>query len=391
MPPAKPRKPPPYTPELRPRPSTLRPHVLARERLRQWKPSTARNTLDAKGNPTNLSSSDLARIMEVIGGSWETSTHETYGSGLLIYHVFCDNRQIPEDQRAPMSQILAASFVSTIAGAYAGKTIRNYFYGVRAWHILHGVSWSMNENEMEALLKGAEKAAPDSSKSKQRTPYTLDFITAIKGQLDPSKPLHSSVYAGLTTIFYGTARVGEFTVPTLKGFDATRHVKPSDMRTETDRNGLQAKVFHVPRTKTSIHGEDVSWSKQNGPTDPEAALLAHLALNQPPQNGPLFAYKHGKSHRPLTKKKFIETLAAAATAAGLDPRQGHGIRIGSTLEYLLRGIPFEVMKVKGRWSSDAFLVYLTKHAQILAPYMQAYPEVHAQITRLMMPRLIRPS
>jgi len=163
------------------------------------------------------------------------------------------------------------------------------------------------------------------------------------------------------------------------------------MRTETDRNGLQAKVFRVPRTKTSIHGEDVSWSKQNGPTDPEAALLAHLALNQPPQNGPLFAYKYGKSHRPLTKKKFIETLAATATAAGLDPRQGHGIRIGSTLEYLLRGIPFEVMKVKGRWSSDAFLVYLTKHAQILAPYMQAYPKVHAQITRLMMPRLIRPS
>ena len=69
--------------------------------------------------------------------------------------------------------------------------------------------------------------------------------------------------------------------------------------------------------------------------------------------------------------------------------QGHGIRIGSTLEYLLRGIPFDVMKVKGRWASDAFLIYLTKHAQILAPYMQAQPQLHAEFIRLTMPRVRR--
>jgi len=80
-------------------------------------------------------------------------------------------------------------------------------------------------------------------------------------------------------------------------------------------------------------------------------------------------------------------VAAAARKAGLNPRQGHGIRIGATLEYLLRGTPFEVMKVKGCWASDTFLVYLTKHAQILAPYMQAVPEVHENFIRITMPRL----
>jgi len=57
--------------------------------------------------------------------------------------------------------------------------------------------------------------------------------------------------------------------------------------------------------------------------------------------------------------------------AGHDDVQGHGIRIGVTLEYLPRGIPFDVMKVKGRWASDAFRLYLQKHNQILVPYMQA--------------------
>ena len=40
-------------------------------------------------------------------------------------------------------------------------------------------------------------------------------------------------------------------------------------------------------------------------------------------------------------------MAMTAKAAGLEPLQGHGIRIGATLEYLLWGVSFEVMKAKG--------------------------------------------
>ncbi len=147
--------------------SPLRPHVLARDRLRLWRPSSARNILDAEGMPTNLNQSDLAQIMDTLSGAWETSTRETYGSGLLVFHIFCDNKNIPEEQRAPLSPVLAAAFISTIAGTYSCSAIRNYFYGVRAWHLLHGVRWQMNEPEMEALLRAAEKAAPPASKKKK--------------------------------------------------------------------------------------------------------------------------------------------------------------------------------------------------------------------------------
>ncbi|KAH9913276.1 hypothetical protein B0H21DRAFT_669165, partial [Amylocystis lapponica] len=55
---------------------------------------------------------------------------------------------------------------------------------------------------------------------------------------------------------------------------------------------------------------------------------------------------------------------------GWAPLKGHGLRIGGTLEYLLRGRPFEVVKAIGRWSGDSFQLYLRKHAVILAPYLQ---------------------
>jgi hypothetical protein len=277
------------------------------------------------------------------------------------------------------------AFVAALAGSYSAKTISNYVSGVRAWHILHGITWSINDQEMSSLLRAAEVVAPLSSRHKKRQPYTTDFIIAVRSGLNLEDPCDVAVYACLTTTFYTAARLGEFTVPRLDAFNPKRHVKPSDVKTVKDRNNLEMTTFHVPWTKTSQEGEEVSWARQDGLTDPLTALTDHLRINEPPWDGHLFAYRHKNTHRPLTKAKIITRLAQAAKAAGRDPLQGHGIRIGATLEYLLRGVPFDVMKAKGRWASDAFTAYLRKHAQVMAPYMQATPELHTAFTRIIMP------
>ncbi|CAA7270000.1 unnamed protein product [Cyclocybe aegerita] len=367
-------------------PSTLRPHVFARERLTRWRPTTVRTATDNQGRPTHLSAEDLARILEVMAGAWADGTLEVYGTGLLTWHAFCDKNGVSEDQRAPASPLLITSLIATLSGAFSGGTIANYVYGIRAWHILHGVPWKMVDPELEALLKAAEKATPPTSKRKR----TQKISWLLRGQLDLSTPLHAAVYACLTTTFWSAARVGEFTVKNLTSFDANKHVKPSNVTTTTDQNGFETTEFFIPSTKSEpTNGETVSWSRQNGDTDPETAFHNHIDVNSLPNGGHLFAYKVGSGYKPLTKHKFIQILTTAARAAGLEPLQGHGIRIGSTLEYLLRGIPFDVMKAKGRWASDAFLVYLRKHAQILAPYMQADPVRQEEFIRLTMPPLRR--
>ena len=311
--------------------------------------------------------------------AWAEGTREAYGSGLLTYHLYCDDKEIPELQRAPTSHVLLSAFISELAGAYSGKTISNYVYGVRAWHILHGISWQLNDPEVELLLKGANKLTPSTSKRKKRRPYTIDYMAKLKQKMNLDVPLDAAVFACLTTCFYAAGRVGEFTVTRLDGFDPAKHVTPTNLKNEKDRNGLQVTVLHLPCAKSSREGEDVSWARQHGPTDPYDALENHMQINQPPAMAHLFAYKAKSGYRPLTKKTFIARLAQAARDAGEEPLQGHGIRIGATLEYLLRGIPFETMKVLGRWASDAFHLYLRKHAQILAPYLQAVPELHLAV------------
>lgn len=378
-------KPAPYIPALRPLPSSLRHHCLGRERIRKWTPSTARIALDSKGAPINLDKKDLDRIRDVLAQAYAESTAGTYGTGLLAFHVFCDQKGIHEEQRAPASQILLAGFVTALVGAYAGKTIANYIHGVRAWHIIHGVDWKINKAEMDGLLKAAEFLTPTQARRPKRKPFTVQYIEAIKPHIDTSLPLGAAVFACLTTTFWSAARLGETTIPRLNAFDPTIHVQASAPKEVSDRKGNIQTEFFIPRTKTNVHGECIYWARQEGDVDPKAALENHFLVNNPPPHGALFAYawpdsKGNPSHRPLTKPAFMKVIHAAAKTAGLEMLKGHGIRIGATLEYLLRGVRFDVVKVIGRWHSDAFLDYLRKHAKILAPYMQATPDLADEFT-----------
>lgn len=333
----------------------------------------------------SLSPVDLKHIKDIVIQGYADSTRESYGSGLLVFHVFCDSKTIPEDQRAPASRVLISSFISCMAGHYSGKTVSNYVHGVRAWHVVHGVKWILRDAETDTLLKAAIALTPSTSKCSKRQPYTIDLITAIRSQLDLSSPIDAAVFSCLTTTFFAMARTGEFTIPRLDAFNPEIHIKPSDARDVQDRQGIVTKNFHLPRTKTALDGEDVFWGKQQGLSDPDEAFTNHLLINQPPINGPLFAYRFKDTHRPLTKSKLLARLAQATKGAGREPVQGHGIRIGGTLEYLLRNVPFDVVKAKGRWASDAFLTYLRDHAQIMAPFMQGVSPVHEQLLRYTMP------
>jgi hypothetical protein len=82
---------------------------------------------------------------------------------------------------------------------------------------------------------------------------------------------------------------------------------------------------------------------------------------------------------------FTKHVSSAATAAGLPSFKGYSRRIEGTVQYLLRGIPFDVIKSMGSWSSESFIIYLRQHAMILAPYMQATPVLEPFTRYTMLP------
>lgn len=320
--------------------------------------------------------------------SLQPSTQATYGTGLLAFHVFCDRRGVAEHLRAPVDDLIIKSFVATLAGIYSGNAISNYIAAVRAWHIIHGIEWNIRGPEMDSIIKGAKAMAPRSTTREKREPITVEYIEKLRPKFSDTDPLDVATFACLTTTFWASARLGEFTVKNLTAFDPKTHVKRSNLGESTDRRGMKTTTFNVPETKSSrLEGEQLYWAKQKGDSDPEEALRRHLEFNNPDSDFHLFGYKNKEGKMiPLTKTAFTRRLEKAAKDAKLPTMKGHSIRIGSTLEYLLRGLPFDVMKVKGRWKSDAFHTYLRDHAKVLAPYMQAAPpNIHDEFVRIAIP------
>ncbi|KAF8802917.1 hypothetical protein BYT27DRAFT_7073653, partial [Phlegmacium glaucopus] len=369
-----------YSPHLSPQPSPLRPHCLARDRLCLWKPAPS-----VCSRHNSAPEEDIDHVFNVMSNAWADSTRESYSAGILIYHVHCDKKDIPEEMRAPASQLIISSFVASLAGSYSGATISNYIQGIRAWHVLHGLEWRLNALEMDALLKGADRLAPSSSKRKKRQLYMPEFIAKLRQHLKLNDPFDAAVFACLTTCFYAAAQVGEFVVPCLDTFSPTHHITPANLRIKQNPEGLEATVLHLPHTKAApLEGEDV-YSYGKSSINPYNAMRNHWQVNNPSQDAHLFTYRYRDQLRPLTKPAFIRRLAAAAQHAGLEPLQGHSIHIGATLFYLLQGVPIEAVKVMGRWSSDTFLRYLRKHTQILTPFIQANPEAHKSFSQFIIP------
>ena len=355
-----------YQMNLVPLPSIFRPHCLAQDWLKLWHPSSPRSN---RISNVEISESDLERILDVINVSWAKGTKEVYGASLLIYHVFCDSCNISEEDRIPASPILIISFIASCVGSYSDTMLANYVFAVCAWHILHGLPWNMDDMQVKShanwgccsgttLLQASQKGSGYSGSNGKSFPQTWHGKATGCGisKLLLNSFLFSCTYWRIYTSYT------EHLCP-------TQHVKPSNISNQLDQNNLEVMVFHLPKAKCSSEGEDVFWSQQNGITDPKASLENHFWINNPPVDGPLFTYRHAKGLHPLTKKVFLDRINRITSMLGEDSLKGHGIHIGGTLEFQLRGMPFDVMKSLGRWTSEAFMLYLHQHATIIVPYI----------------------
>lgn len=223
-----------------------------------WRPIAA-----ATQNTAGLTEDDVQRVLTVKSAAWAGGTRGSYSSGLLIFHAYCDLRQVPERERCPAHQSLVLAFIAACAGSYSGLALANNLYAIQAWHMLHGQKWDMTQTEVQAALDGAAALAPATSKRKKREPFTTDLISRLAEGLDLDNPLDAAVNACLKVAFWSMARLGELTVRSIKAFDPDIHVKRSDVRTGRDRGNNEVTVIFIPRTKAASEGEGKISTKEN--------------------------------------------------------------------------------------------------------------------------------
>ena len=347
-------------------PLVLRPNVPSHQRLEKWLP--------AYSLVSHLPDQLLQKQKHLALSSFAPSTLSTYGSGLAKFHVYCDTIAIPEINRTPCSTMLLEGFITFLSGTYSKTTIINFLAAVKAWNFVNFIPVDINEKYLQTLLRGAARVQP--MPLPRRKPLTIKQMQRILQNLDITTNEQAAVATCLTTTFYACARLGEFTVRTVSEFSPKNHITINNVSFQHDRFFNKVTAFSIPRTKTTVTGEVVFWAKQNNATDPQLFFFNHLSLNEPGPKDHLFAFKTHSKKVPMTRNIFLRNIQLAAKKGNVEFTSGHSIRIGATLEYLLRGVPFEVVKQIGRWSSNAFTLYLREHGRILAPYLQDKPNIN---------------
>ena len=201
--------------------SSLRPRVMAVDRLFSWRTPYGLSHDDALLAELPPALVDSAKIS--IMGALATSSKSTYAAGLLRFNQFCDRWLISEDARMPASYALLCAFIGNHKGTISGKTIKSWLSGIRAWHLANHAPWYGDDNWVQMARVSANK---EGSRHKRalRAPVSIEHLLVLLSALTLSLSFHAAVWAVALVTFFGCRRLGETTVSSMSSFDPCLHV-----------------------------------------------------------------------------------------------------------------------------------------------------------------------
>ncbi|KAF8748804.1 ABC transporter [Rhizoctonia solani] len=324
------------------------------------------------GSHARFSASTSMKLKMALDNGLAKRTQKNYGSFISQFQSFCKAERVEETAMFPADEQVLCAFIGSFTGEKSGSTANAAVAALKAWHRLHGMDWN-GGYLLSHVVKGVANLAPHSSRRTPRPPISIAMLHKLRAHLSMQSPFDIAVFAAALTAFWGQCRLGE-----LLGSSRLRH----DPLATASRSSISlppsprlhdpsaSMTLHLPQTKThQITGEHVHLASQRDGLSPITAMVAHLRANASiPGSHHIFAYStRDGSIRCLTREDFLVRCNEVWITEGHPSVFGHSFRIGGTHAYLTAGVPSDVVKKMGRWSSDAFLRHFRVPASIRGP------------------------
>ena len=287
------------------------------------------------------------------------STRRTYRAGITKFLKFCDQHHVCP---LPALKETVAYFAVAMSRELTPSTARVYLSAVTLMHRMAGFSDPAKHNFLlKVVLKGARRIHAFEP-TNRREPITAQLLAKLLSQIRHTRSIMKEdrhmLAAACTLAFFGLLRVSEFTVPSLKEFNPRIHATISSIHLSKNHY-----IFHLSRSKTDQygHGHDIYIPKIAGKLCPFAAMVTYLKERRRPVRAtPLFVFSSGKT---LSRISFLKHLRSALKKIGCNPNNfnTHSFRIGAATSASHAGISTSVIKVLGRWRSDAYQRYTRSH------------------------------
>jgi hypothetical protein len=301
--------------------------------------------------PSTLRDLD-ARVSHLQSHALETTTISAYSTGARDYIRFCQTHCLPLD---PTPQTLSRYIAFTSLSIASGP---KYLTGAR--HFLQDIYPAFDDSRaspsVQATIRGSKKVRADPIRRKQpiRTEHLSTFVNAARRSHTYDDLLFATI---MSCCFYGCHRSGELVLKSKKAVDWRKVIKRSSLHFSPGYAG-----YRLPYHKTDpfYSGTDILFSPQDI-ADPVILLQD-------------FVQARDKLHG-ARRALFLREDGSHPTRAWFDSKLfsfvdrsfgGHSARAGGATYYAALGLSESVIMALGRWSSEAWKIYIRDNPCIRA-------------------------
>lgn len=300
------------------------------------------------------------------------ATRRSYEKHALDYSYFAQLHNLPTPYfPVPGPSVSAwiaweANQIIANGGMLFEQTLQRKVGGLRSWHVDLGFEVDLLTPRVKRVIAGAVRKWGTNSRE-QPLPITMVILSRISDVVRRRPDYYGGHLCALALrtafvlAFACFLRKSEFTYDT---FNGALHVSRGSV--SFSRDGSRA-TLHLPASKTDAKRKGVNIPIPTGRGDlcPVRLLRQWFAECPAEAQSPLFSF----NGRPFSGTRFVNYLRQALGEAGYDGSaySGHSFRSGAATWAASIGIPSDKIQIMGRWSSDAYRLYIrTPAAEHLA-------------------------
>lgn len=307
---------------------------------------------------------DRARFLQI--NSIEKSTAKGYGTGARDYIAFCVAHSLP---LSPTPLTLSRYIAYTSQYIASGP---KYLTGAR--HFLADLYPDFDDNRasplVQATIRGSKKVRADPIRRK--LPLRLTHLQTFLDVAHCSENYDDFLFAViLVCCFYGCHRTGELVLKNDRGlFDWRKIIKRGSL---TFRDGRAGYFLPYHKGDPFYHGTDILFTSQDI-ADPVQLLQTYCTRRDAIHGArtALFLRENGTMPtRSWFDKHFFSILDREFG--------GHSSRAGGATFYASLGLSEMVIQALGRWSSQAWKIYIRDNPAIRAEMQLAGISRHHRI------------
>ena len=298
-----------------------------------------------------------------LGYSLDTSSFGTYTSALNSYLTFCNLHRLPVDP-TPETLSLYAVFLST---HIKPDSVNSYLSGICRQLEPFFTEVRRNRNSMLVSRTMTGCMRRFGTPTKRKAPLSRANLLFILDNMVSSPSHDNLLFASLVlTGFHALMRLGELVFPDKK---ALRNYRKISLRLSVSVLPGQYSFF-LPSHKGDrfFEGNTILIQKLNTPTDPYSPFLKYLASRDArfPLHPELWLTSRGSVP---TRYWFMSRLRK------LFPKEvaGQSMRSGGATSLAESGADLATIQAVGRWSSEAFKIYIRKNPVLIHAVIYGRP------------------